>query len=121
MTTAEQQAADFRAPRQGQITVVALSANTASPAQDTGLGVTASPTGFVTIGCNEPFFVTFGPSDSLAAPDIAATTGDGRTMGPFAANAPVSLRVDPASRYFRAISASASTLRWYVSSGSREA
>ena len=120
MSTAEQQAADFVAPREGAINVVALAANAASAAQDTGLGVDVAPTGYVTIGCNEVFYLTFGGA-SVAAPDIAATTGAGRTMGPFPANAPVSVRVDKDRRYFRAISASAATLRWYVSSGGREA
>jgi hypothetical protein len=118
---AEQQAADFVAPAQGQISVLSLGANTASAAQDTGIdGSAGRRSAFVTIGANETFFVLFDALSSMAAPDPTATSGTGRCMGPFAANAPVSLRVDASRRYFRAISASAVVVRWYLSSGAQE-
>lgn len=109
-------------PKAGKVQVLALVANTASTAQDTDHAGTGCR--FLTIHCTEEFYILFtadGRDVAGALPDpVIATTGVGTTVDgrcwPLAADTPHHFTVTPDDRYFKAISTSNATLRWYLSS-----
>jgi len=118
-----QQDSDYSPPTEAAINVVALVGGTASVLQDTGiLGTPAAPAGFVSIGCDVVFFLTFSTNGSPTSPGtvtdpvIASVSGASRTMGPYQPGI-ISLRAGPMRRSFKVISASAGTFRWYLSNG----
>lgn len=120
------QDSDLHPPAQGIITALALAAGVASTSQlsvsNGGTG-TANRPQFVTFACDQTFYLTMGLGGLSAGPTdpVIATVGAGLgvTMGPYPANTMIRLRIPPAHRYFKAISASVGTLRWYVSEGDR--
>lgn len=103
----------LKPPEEGNISVLSLSADTASAAQDL-LASNIAQTHMVTFVCNEVFYLTFSTDKaSVTDPDITATSGDGRTwLCP--ANTPISFKIGVRNRYFKAISASACYLRWRI-------
>jgi len=118
-----QQDSDYSPPTEAAINCVALVGGTASVLQDTGiLGTVAAPAGFVSIGCDVVFFLTFSADGSATSagtvtdPVIASVSGASRTMGPYQPGI-ISLRAGPLRRSFKVISASAGTFRWYLSNG----
>lgn len=116
------QESDIHPPVQGIITALALVANTASASQQSVSNASGRPQ-FVTFACDQVFYLTMGLGGAAAGPadPVIATTGTGAgvTMGPYPANTMIRLRIPPAHRYFKAISAANATLRWYVSEGDR--
>jgi len=118
-----EQDSDYSPPTEAAINCVALVAATASAIQTTGiLGTPAAPAGFISIGCDVVFFLTFSANGSETSPGtvtdpvIAAVSGATRTMGPYQPGV-ISLRAGPMRRSFKVISASAGTFRWYLSNG----
>lgn len=112
------QAHDFTAPAQDSITVFTLTALTASAEQDTLIGSSESyPIQNISFGCDQIWYMTAGTAGSITTPVISATGSNAaRTMGPFPAGV-TSFRVYPATRYFKVISASSATFRFYHSTG----
>jgi hypothetical protein len=112
-------------PKAGLINVLALTANTASAASDTDHPASAGGQRYLSVICTEVFYVLFtsnGKNDATSLPDpVIATTGvgatvDGRCWGPLAANTTHDFEVGGDDRYFKLISASNATARWYLSS-----
>lgn len=116
------QDADNHPPAQGTITALTLAAGIASASQLSVNNIGGRPQ-FVTFACDQVFYLTMGLGGAAAGPadPVIATTGTGAgvTMGPYPANTMIRLRIPAVHRYFKAISASAGTLRWYVSEGDR--
>lgn len=121
--TISDQADDFSPPTVGEITVLATAAGVASVVQDTGItGTGTMPNQMLSIGMDQVYYISFskdGTSVTLTDPVISSVAGDSRTMGPFPPGI-ISLRVDKRRRYFKLISAVAGTMRWYLSSGTRQ-
>lgn len=120
------QDSDLHPPAQGIITALALAAGVASTSQlsvsNGGTG-TSNRSQFVTFACDQVFYLTMGLGGGAGGPvdPVIATvgTGAGVTMGPYPANTMIRLRIPPAHRYFKVISAAVGTFRWYVSEGDR--
>jgi len=119
------QEADQHPPVVATINVLTLAAATASVAQlavsNGGTTLPGARPRFVTFVCDQVFGITFGVGGNAAGPAdpvIASTAGDSRTMV-YPANTPVRFRIDPAHRFFKAISTPGGTLRWYESEGPR--
>jgi len=116
-----EQDSDYSPPTEAAINCVVLVGGTASVLQDTSIGTATVPPGFITIGCDVVFFLTFSANGSATSagtvtdPVIASVSGASRTMGPYQPGV-ISLRADARRRSFEVISASAGTFRWYLSS-----
>ena len=117
----ERQDADYAPPMEDGIIAIAMAAGVATAVQDTGiLGAgTLMPSQFVTIGCDQVFYMTWSKTDgssTVTDPVIGSVAGASRTMGPYQPGV-ISLRATTRRRYFKAITATAGTLRWYLSTG----
>lgn len=120
MSGISEQFADYVAPRSGSINIVALAALTGSAAQYTGItGTPGATTGiqYIDIGCDQTFYLQFAASGTSFQPTIASgSTTPAAAMGPYLAGVQ-RFRIYPESAEFRAVTATAGTLRWYKSSG----
>jgi len=104
----------LKPPREGDTTVVSLSASTASASQDVFGAASAETTCKVAICMDEDGYVTFGTDGAEPTdPNITATSGGGRTW-PIARFTPTLFVCGGNDRYFKAISASATYLRWRI-------
>lgn len=104
---------EIRPPPEDGINVLAISTS-ASALQD--LGISAGKR-MVTFISDTTFYLTFSKDDTATVtdPNTTATTGGGRTFGPYAKETPWSFVVKPSRTYFKVIAAEDSKyLRWHI-------
>lgn len=105
------------------IGVLALTANTASAAQDLLSTVGGAGYWWVTFICDQDFYVTFGDAAGTVRTPVIADAGwlgagaaNGRCWGPLPAKVEWHRLVGPESRWVKLISTSNATVRAYLSS-----
>ena len=110
------QDSDYSPPIDGGTNLVTLVAATASAATDTGVTGATVLLGpqFITFSCTADWSLVMSKdgSSTITTPVVATAT-----CFPYLANTPVSLRITPTNRYFKAISTGGGALKWYLSSG----
>ena len=113
------QDSDILPPQVGLVVLTTLAAATASAAIDTGTDGTteAKRSRFITMTCNADWNVVFSVDGTSTITDPVVATA---TCFPVAANTWVCFRVNPAQRYFKAISTAGGALKHYISSGGGE-